>query len=169
MKTRLHSLTPEFEFAGLTFPKYVWTLPPRNLARRLERYRRPITGDYYHAPKPVQPSAGIGFYLGSDSPICLRWQWCDTVARSIRHTGWYTDEYGYSEKIRGLVFRLPRSRGFLAGWSMGEGMASSLECYIYDDATSAALASDIMAEQAAEAQRQFLEQDRAEQEAIREA
>jgi hypothetical protein len=52
---------------------------------------------------------------------------------------------------------------------MGEGMASSLECYIYDDATSAALASDIMAEQAAEAQRQFLEQDRAEQEAIREA
>lgn len=68
----------------------------------------------------------------------------------IRHQGWFCDEYS-CETIRGLVFRLPKGRGFLAAWSMGEGMASNLDTsYIWDDEQDAARAADQMAEQAAE-------------------
>lgn len=85
----------------------------------------------------------------------LRWVWCDDIARSIRHTGWYTDEDGAADKIRGIVMRLPRSRGFLAGWSMGEGMASEIDRSIYDDELSAAMAADDCARYAAERQREY--------------
>ena len=92
---------------------------------------------------------GQGFYLGDELLWSLRWEWCDVVIRSIRHTGWFTDEY-QSETIRGVVFRLPHGRGFLAGWSMGEGMASAVDRYVWDDEKDAARAADDMAERAAE-------------------
>lgn len=81
------------------------------------------------------------------------------------HTGWYSDEY-QSDKIRGLVMRLPHSRGFLAGWSMGEHMASEVEPYAYATIEEAARAADSLAENAAERQREHEEKERAECEAI---
>ena len=156
-----------FAFAGFSFPKFVWTLPRGSFKKRHERMRHPVTGSYYHAPKPG--STGQGFYLDSDGMPDLRWQWADDVASHIRHTGWFADEYGDGDKIRGIVFRLPNNRGFLAGWSMGEGMASTLEYYIYDDATDAAFAADTMAQNAAENAREEEAAYQAEREAEEEA
>lgn len=145
-----------FEFAGFAWPRFVATLPTGPKARRLERYRNPVTGPYYHAPRPDQAGKGRGFYL-DDTAAGLRWQWADEVAGSrVDNTGWFCDDYQL-QTIRGLVARLPRGRGFLAGWSMGENMASVLDCEIYDDETDAARAADSMAESAAETEREYQE------------
>lgn len=152
-----------FKFAGLQFPKHVYTLPHGAFKARIERMRRPVCGDYYHAPRPLlnSPNPGTSFYLGSDFMPALRWQWCDEIKGAhIRHTGWYADEFGDGDKIRGIVMRLPHGRGFLAGWSMGESMASAIDGDIYPDEISAACAADSIAEHVAEREREYqAEQD----------
>lgn len=163
LRSMVRELSPEFSFAGFSFPKWVWSLPKGSKAKRLASAKNPVCGPYYHAPKPGGRK-GDSFYLESDGGISLRWQWADEVVR-LNHTGWYSDEFGDSEKIRGLVFRLPRSRGFLAGWSMGEGMASALECDIYETEREAALAADSLAENVAEREREYQEKQREEEEA----
>jgi len=162
MKPRNRPLETKFHFAGFSFPKYLWNLPPTGIKKRMERYKNQITGDYQIAPTPNQ--SGTSFYLDSDFMPGLRWKWCDEVASSICHTGWYCDEYQDS-KIRGLVFRLPHSRGFLSAWSMGESMASEMEPYIYETEREAAYAADEIAREAAEAERAFQEQEEAKREA----
>lgn len=147
----MKTLEPQFTFAGFTWPRYVANMATLQTLRNKKEQRR-YTGGYYHAPKPN--ASGKGFYLDSDNQPFTRWKWCDDVAQSIRHTGWFCDEYGGSEKMRGIVVCLPHGR-FMAGWSMGEGMASSVEEDIYDDETSAAYAADSMAENAAEKEREF--------------
>lgn len=113
------------------------------------------TGPYYWS-KPVRAEQKTrSFYLESDFMPGLRWNWCDEIARDIRHTGWYTDDHGASDTIRGVVFRLPHARGFLAGWSMGENMISEIDLYIWDDERDAAHAADGMAEHAAERERAY--------------
>lgn len=146
-----------FTFAGFQWPRFVAVLPKGSTAKRLERYKNPVAGPYYHAPKPVGRNHGQGFYLDDQGTPGLRWQWCDEVPEvSIRHTGWFADEFQDS-KIRGVVFTLPKGRGFLAGWSMGEGMASGVECEVYETAREAAYAADSIAENVAERQREFEE------------
>lgn len=137
-------------------------MPKGSMSKRLDRARNSICGPYYHYPNPDKAGSGCGFYLQSDGMPGLRWQWADDCCRSIEHTGWYTDPHGDREKIRGIVFRLPRSRGFLAGWSMGEGMASTMDSTIYPDERSAALAADSMAQHAAELECEAFERDQAE-------
>lgn len=140
-----------FNFAGFAFPKYVWTLPQGPLSKRLDHHKRVVCGAYYHSPKPNSPEGSVGFYLDSDGAPGLRWAWCDEVdGVRINHTGWFADEYGEGDTIRGIVLRLPAGRGFLAGWSMGTGMASGLERYIYSDEVDAAYAADELAKSVAE-------------------
>lgn len=161
---------PEFAFAGFTWPRYVATLESGPRARRIERRRNPFAGPYYHAPRPItrqHRQAGRGFYLDDHGAPGLRWCWCDEVPADwicdvdpkIDHEGWFCDDFG-GEKIRGVVFKLPRNRGFLAGWSMGEGMASEVDATVYCVASDAAYAADSMAEEAAERQREFEEEER---------
>jgi hypothetical protein len=168
----VHPLPAEFEWAGIHFPKWLWSLPRGSKAKRLADAKRPVCGPYYHSPKPG--GKGAGFYLGDckwgvavgDGNFALRAKWCDEVdGVRINHTGWFTDEFGDGDKIRGLVFRLPRGRGFLAGWSMGEGMCGSVDFDIYDTEAEAARAADSMAENQAEAEREAEAKFRAEQEA----
>jgi hypothetical protein len=126
-----------------------------------------------HAPKPELAGNGTGFYLESScAPFHLRWQYCDGVAGvRIEHTGWFCDEY-CDEKIRGLVFTLPKGRGFLAGWTMGEQMSSFVECDIYDSAADAAHAADSLAAAAALDERKSrgkMEQEEREAEEARES
>jgi len=158
LKGRQRKLETEFTFAGFNFPKYLSELPKGTKKQRQERYKH--TGGYYSAPTPN--ADGFSCYLDSDfsNPI-HRWKWCDEVAdASIGHTGWYTDEYGDSDKIRGIVIRLNHDRGFIVGWSMGEGMATSVETdHIYDDEVSAAYAADSLAEDAAEKEREYQEEE----------
>jgi len=162
LKSTVHPLAEEFTFAGFSFPKYLFTLPRASMAKRLERARNPVCGHCYHSPTPAQ--AGRGFYLESDGMPGLRWEWADKFCRPIGHTGWFTNEFGDGEKIRGLVMRLPKGRGFLAGWSMGEGMASSLSGDIYETAEEAARAADSKAESVAEREREREAEFRAQEE-----
>lgn len=163
MKSRLSNLAEcgiaPFAFAGFAFPKHVWTLPRGSFAKRIKDHANACAGDYYHAPKPNNAN-GMGFYLDSDGMPALRWKRADDVA-SLRHTGWCCDSYG-NQTVFGVVFRLPNNRGFLAGWSMGEGMASSLDYNIYPDEESAAYAADSMAEQVAEDEREYQDEQEGE-------
>jgi hypothetical protein len=168
-KSMVHPLPVEREFAGFSWPKYAWMLPKGTLKKRLERARNNICGPYYGGCTPVQEQAGHGgtcFYLESDFMPQLRWEWADEVNGSrINHRGWYTDEFGDGDKIRGIVMRLPRNRGFLAGWSMGEGMASTVEYDIYDDALWAASSADSLAKSVAEREREYQAEEAARREA----
>ena len=159
MKTILSDLTnfresEGFVFAGFKFPKHLWSLPKGSFAKRLARRNPVTTGEYIHGAKP--DCRVKSFYLDSDFMPALRWQWCDDVCSSIRHTGWYCDSFQDST-IRGLVMRLPKNRGFIAGWSMGEGMISEVEYTIYDDKLDAARVADSLAEDVAEKEREFQE------------
>jgi hypothetical protein len=161
LKSRLISLAdcglPSFTFAGFAWPRYVGTLPRGSLANRFKnRHSRGLTGDYYHAPAP-DAAKGRGFYLESDGMPRLRWQWADECEGArIRHSGWFCHDDGCGETIRGIVMRLPRGRGFLAGWSMGEGMASTIDYSpIFDNAADAAACADSMAENAADDEREY--------------
>ena len=160
MKSRLHDLSKSgvdhVMFAGFSFPKYVWTLPEGDFKKRIERHVSPCTGDYYHAPKPNNKT-GIGFYLESDGMPRLRWKRADEVV-SLKHTGWYCDDY-QDQTIFGIVLILPNKRGFLAGWSMGEGMASNVDLDVYADIESAAYAADSIAEYVAESERESQEEN----------
>lgn len=154
----------QFSFASFSFPKFAFMLPKGSMQKRLERKKQNFTGPYYHAPEPNQ-NKGVSFYLDSDFMPGLRYQYCDDIASGITHSGWYTDEHGISETIRGLVFRLPNKRGFLVGWTMGEGMASGIETdCIYEDEMQAAYAADSIAENIAERQREYEEARDAEEE-----
>lgn len=150
----ISGVTP-FSFAGFTWPRYVARMAQGPAQLRKKWAVRKVCGEYYHAPRPETAGTGRGFYLESEGQPFTRWQWCDEVdGVRIDHTGWLTDEYGDGERIRGLVAALPHGR-FLAGWSMGEGMASTVEADLYDTAKDAAYAADSMAERAAEDEREY--------------
>jgi len=155
-------------FAGFEFPQTIAMLPRGPLSKRLEEFKRThgqrMCGPYFRTePNPNQTE--MSFYLESDFMPSLRWEWADEVdGARIEHNGWYSDEFGDSELIRGIVMRLPQGRGFLAGWSMGKSMASGLEYYVYDEEIDAARAADQLAENVAERAREDEEAFRAEQE-----
>ena len=141
-----------FTFAGFQWPRYVATMTPlAQLREQKETWR--YCGGYYHAPVP-NASNGRGFYLSDAGQPFTRWEWCDNIdGARIEHTGWWTDEYCDS-KIRGIVVRLSHGR-FMAGWSMGEGMASAIAPGVYFDIVDAARAADSMAEDAADREREY--------------
>lgn len=167
-------MSASFEFAGFTFPRHIPRLVPLDycglpapLARMQDRLRHPdaldvrlpshqfkVSTGYSAAPTPG--ATGASYYLESDFMPGLRWEWADDVGDVplINHTGWFSDADGAADKIRGVVFRLPKGRGFLAGWSMGESMASSVEFEIYESDIEAARAADSLAEKIAETERE---------------
>lgn len=144
----------EFRFAGFSWPRNIARMVVGFEAMKAKRETRKVCGEYFHAPKPENAGTGKGFYLNDAGQPFTRWAWCDEVEQSIRHTGWFTDEYGIRETIRGIVVRLPHGK-FLAGWSMGEHMVSSVGAEIFTDELSAALAADSMAESAAENEQEY--------------
>lgn len=165
IKSIQRQLNSSFAFAGFTFPKYVWMLPRGEMSKRLARAKNPLTGGYYHAPKP-NTNAGLGFYFKSDSAPGLRFCGYSDEILQTGHTGWFTDPYEQYQKIRGVVFRLPHLRGFLAGWTMGKGMSSELNREIYATEEKAALAADRFAEIVAEKEVERSIQRREKQERI---
>lgn len=146
-------------YASFQYPKHLADLPKEPIQKRLEEFkkgnRRPgLWGYRQNSPAPLesQQDRGRSFYHESDFAPSLRFEYCDQVenVRGIDHKGWYTDPDGFGDTIRGVVFRLPHNRGFLAGWTMGESMISEVEYYIYDDIWACAHAADKMAERVAE-------------------
>lgn len=149
-----------FAFAGFQWPRYVATLTPLSGLRK-KRELRKVCGGYYHAPLP-NSNNGRGFYLSDAGQPFTRWQWADDVEGAhISHSGWFTDDYGDSEKIRGIVILLPHGR-YMAGWSMGEGMASTIEPGVFDDIVDAARVADSIAENAADREREYQAQQETE-------
>jgi hypothetical protein len=148
------------QIAGFNINQKYWFPVPMNQLKQRQGKNR-VCGPYYTTRKLITGKhPGHSFYLDSDFQPFTRWKWCDDINNSIGHTGWYTDEYGDSDKIRGIVVLLPHAR-FLAGWSMGKGMASEIDGDVYDDETEAANAADSMAEYAAERQREYEVEQRA--------
>ncbi len=139
-----------FASAGFQWPRYVATLTTLSGLRK-KREMRKVCGGYYHAPTP-NANNGRGFYLDdAGQPFgANRWKWADDVEGAhISHSGWLTDDYGTGDKIRGIVILLPHGR-YMAGWSMGKGMASTLEPGLFDDIDEAAQMADEHARVAAE-------------------
>lgn len=132
-----------------------------NLKRPLtERFKtRKVCGPYVCTR--MTADSNVFLYLDSygdcgDGPIALRVFPChESEEVRINHTGWYTDDDGMKDTIYGIVARLPHGRGFLAGWSMGAGMATSLEREVYDSESSACHAADSIAERTAEREREY--------------
>lgn len=118
---------------------------------RLEDRRR--VSPYYVTPTQATTEER-SFYLDSDFMPRLRWQWCDDITRAIKNRGWFCDDLQL-DTIRGVVFRLPHNRGFLAGWAMGEGMFGGLSVYIWDNEIDAAHAANQEAERIAEVSRMY--------------
>lgn len=157
----MRPLAQEFTFAGFPFPRYVANMAQGHRALKKKRDLRKVCGGYYHAPTP-NANGGRGFYLNDAGQPFTRWVWCDEVPGvHIGHTGWFTDQYGDSEKMRGIVVRLPHGR-FLAGWSMGDGMASTVASEVYTSPKDAAYAADSLAETDAERERAHQEAQEAE-------
>jgi hypothetical protein len=83
----------------------------------------------------------------------------DVAARSVRHTGWFVgDECG--EKARGVVFQLPARNGspvFVAAIAdpYNDGPAIVAFTHTTDDATTAAIWADQLAESYADKERDY--------------
>ena len=148
MKNR--KLETKFQFAGFSFPRYI---------PELKLDRKPggrLYSVYYTSPIPLTGGKHNehAFYLG-DMGSPNRYKFCDDIAtKTIKHTGWYCDEY-QSDTIRGLVVLLSHGR-YLAGWTMGKGMASAICCdTMYTDELTAALDADTIARLEAEKELEY--------------
>lgn len=139
----------------------------RPLRKRLEA--RKVAGPYYFTVPPVSPIGGngaAGFYCASTqtgralhmdehgSPLRLRIEEAPATRRGV--TGYYADE---DTIISPIIARLPKSRGFLAGATMGAGMASWLEEGIILDEHDAHMRAHDYAERMAENEREYQERE----------
>lgn len=141
-------------FTEITMINY--TRPPAERAKA-----RKFCGPYKW--RPSQPGKGRGFYQSSQylemdgpgSSFALRLDYANTHAPGYsysRPTGYFCDQHG-DDKLTPIIARLPRGRGFLAGWTMGRGMCAALAPDIYHDIEDAALAAYNEAENDAERMR----------------
>lgn len=151
-------------FAGFAYPRRQWSLPSGPLADRLAAAKKGrICGPYYFT-EPAPNSPRVSFYLDDKATAPglpwrwadqLPWEWSDNSRMPVRSAGWFIDDC-QGETIRGVVFKLPKGRGYLAGWSMGEGMISELDkTAVYDSGDDAAHAADDLARDAAEVEREY--------------
>lgn len=149
----MHTLKPEFQFAGFTFPRYIVDLPIGKAAMRKKRELRKVCGGYYHTPKPGG-SGGWGFYYQSrdGSSFNLR----------IEETGdsFYCDPDGHQE-MHAIIARLNHGRGFLVGWTMGKGMCASLDSDVFTDEDDARRAAKIRTSDAADRECEYQAEEQA--------
>jgi hypothetical protein len=139
-------------------------------------YRRPIKirasarkhcGPYKWSPS--KPMTGRGFYMAQSggqmdaagSTIDLRIEPANDHligSRLARINGYFCDAYG-DETMQPIIARLPHSRGFLAGWTMGAGMCGALESTVWVEPEDAARAAHDMVERDAEREREAQSQE----------
>ena len=94
----------------------------------------------------------------------------DEIARrTVKHKGWYVDD-GFNDTTRGIVFRLPNNRGFVAGCTDPHNDGPCiLEIESIEDEIGAALRADriaqLYAEECKEDEAKFEAELKAEEEA----
>jgi hypothetical protein len=131
-----------------------------------ERFaQRAFTGPYYWSP--TEPGHGRGFYQSTRGLMCdkagssfdlrleLANDYCTVRLRFAR----YCADNDCFDELTPIVARLPKGRGFLAGWTMGAGMCAALDSDIYETAEDAALAAHDMAERDATRERERESED----------
>lgn len=138
-----------------------------NLAIPLAQRKRKLTGPYIWTSTP--PMSGRGFYLKSsqndDDLECathgagfrLR---IDHANEHLSGCLSHTTGYGSDDMLdtyKPIVLRLPRGRGFLAGWTTGPGMYAEMDPHIYAEACSAAHAAHSIAEYGADKEADYQE------------
>jgi hypothetical protein len=150
----MHTLKPEFSFAGFTFPRYIADLPIGKPAMKKKREQRKYTGGYYHAPKPTG-SGGWGFYDGPDGSG-------RSFEMRIERTGdsYYCDLDGHQE-MHAIIARLNHGRGFLVGWSMGDGMCASLDDDIHTEEDDARRVANTRTRDAADREAEYQAEEQA--------
>jgi hypothetical protein len=140
----------------MLFEKITMVDYARPMAKRLES--RKVCGPYMWSPS--RPGNGRGFYLANKglcvdqrgSTFDLRLEWANDHLGNSRLadiTGYYIDSYE-DETLQPIVARLPNGRGFLAGYTMGNSMASALDGTIWETIEDAARAAHDEAKTAAE-------------------
>jgi hypothetical protein len=144
-------LKPIAPFDGVQFPRIVL----RDMTVPVRQRHNEHCGPYYWTPKPFQRGqhTGRGFYMGANgemdragSSIRLRLE--TVLDRFGRERAW---AHEYSDTpFCAIIARLPRGRGFLAGWSLGDGMCASLDGAVYREEYQAAHAACNEAEAACE-------------------
>lgn len=82
------------------------------------------------------------------------------TGRTADIIGYYCDYDGDGDTLQPIIARLPRSKGFLAGWTMGAGMCGRIDATIWEDATDAAYEAHRMAESDAEKEREYQIEER---------
>lgn len=110
--------------------------------------------------KPSTPGKGRGFYCASTGLACdsngstfnLRLEYANDHlnGRLSDITGYYCDEDGDGDTLQPIIARLPHGRGYLAGWTMGQGMCASIDCDIWETIEDCAREAHRMAEYDAE-------------------
>lgn len=97
----------------------------------------------------------VNVNLGSNTPSSRWWFINDSANYSyiIQHNGW---NYGSNADnvIKGLVFRLPGSKGFLAGWALENGQGG-VEKTLFGNEYQAVIHADYLAKKEAEASRKY--------------
>lgn len=152
------------------------TMREFDFSRPMSDVRKSRKSPYYREIQLVTDQRTIGFYCGSSSRDVL---FCDRqgsaidlrLERANEHLpnsrlssirSYYCDEDGCMS-MEPIVARLPRARGFLAGWTMGSGMCASLDCTLWDDAEEAARYAHSLTESAAQREYEYRESEEAEE------
>lgn len=76
------------------------------------------------------------------------------------------ESWGYDDcdPMTAIVIRLPRGRGFLAGWTMGSGMISEVSRHVWDGEHAAMTEAEYMTQRAAEDEAAYQAEERAKME-----
>lgn len=143
-------------FTTITMINYQRPLRERATARK-------SVGPYMWSP--CKAGNGRGFYhdakraLACDphgSTFRLRLELANEFLHSSlsRIDGYYADNF-QDTTLTPIIARLPKGRGFLAGWTMGRGMCATLDGTIYTTALDAAIMAHREAEHDAERERDY--------------
>lgn len=152
-----------------------------DFSRPMSQVRKSRKSPYYRTIAHTTSQTRVGFYCGrsahsgalfvdkAGSSFNLRLAYANDLLADAgashylqRIDGYYTsNDSAGSDTMQPIVARLTHSRGFLCGWTMGQGMCAVLDTSsVYSDAVDAARAAHRMAEHDAEEEREYQEQDR---------
>lgn len=128
-------------FAGFEFPRLVANMAIGRAALKAKWEGRKVCGPYRHEPTPNQ-NKGWGLY---DEP--------QHHGLRIERTGdsFYADD----TEFYAFIVRLNHGRGFLVGWTLGEGMCMSIDGDMFHDECDAHYAAKSRCEDAAEAEAEY--------------